>query len=110
MNAVGVLCAQLTRDLFAISKFLFALRTLLEQSPDDSTGYTYRQAIMVLAVMSSPTGLYIWLLDTGWVTWLENPVSDIAIHPSMFISQKSQIRHMQHTLVQSKSKWCNKTQ
>ena len=32
------------------------------------------------------------------------------LHPSMFISQKSQIRNMEHTLVQSKSEWCNKTQ
>jgi len=31
-------------------------------------------------------------------------------HPSMFISQKSQSRNMEHTLVQSKSEWCNKTQ
>jgi len=28
---------------------------------------------------------------------------------SMLISQKSQIRNMEHTLVQSKSEWCNKT-
>jgi len=27
----------------------------------------------------------------------------LQIHPSMFISQKSQIRNMEHTLVQSKS-------
>jgi len=30
-------------------------------------------------------------------------------NPSMFISQKRQIRHTQHTLVQSKSEWCHKT-
>ena len=35
---------------------------------------------------------------------------NLPIHPSMFISQKSQIRNMEHTLVQSKSEWCNKTQ
>ena len=33
-----------------------------------------------------------------------------SIHPSMFISQKRQIRHMRHTLVQTISEWCNKTQ
>ena len=30
----------------------------------------------------------------------------VQVHPSMFISQKSQIRNMEHTLVQSKSEWC----
>ena len=31
-----------------------------------------------------------------------------SIHPSMFISQKSQIRHVQHALIRTKSEWCNK--
>jgi len=32
------------------------------------------------------------------------PAVDL-IHPSMFITQKRQIRHIEHTLVQTRSNW-----
>jgi len=60
------------------------------------------------------------LVDTGQVgfnvfraiTSIANTLAfavDLSIHLSMFIYQKCKIRHMEHTLVQSKSEWCNKT-